>query len=116
MFGHEMQAKMVAGSGLALRGSPGAWTHTILTLLHHIHHVPSFESHLRCGALLIVSDGSVRLQDNGARDVCMREVMDVPSSGLQPRNTLFQAGQEQPQDSPKCPPSLFQPQTSWISE
>lgn len=105
----------MAGTGLALRDSPEGWTHTILTLLHDIHHVPSFESHLRGGALLIVSDGSVRLQDNGARDVCMGEVMDVPSSGPQPKNTLFQAGQKQPQDSPTCPPILFQPQNSWIS-
>lgn len=121
VFGHKMQGqysfvlKLWQGVGWPSGALPGGWTPTVLTLLHDIHHVPSFESHLRCGALLVVCDGSVRLQDNGARDVCMRQVTDVPSSSPQPIKTLFQAGQKQLQDSPKCPPSLSQPQSSWIS-
>lgn len=59
-------AEVMARTGLAL----GARTLTALALLHDVHHVPSFESHLGLGALLVVGDGSVRLQDDGARDVC----------------------------------------------
>lgn len=42
---------------------------TALTLLHDIHHVPRGQSHLGARSLLEVSDGPVRLQDDGARDV-----------------------------------------------
>lgn len=100
---------MVARRALALRGSLEERTHTALTLLHDVHHVPSFHSHLRCGALLVVGDGSVRLQDNRARDVCMGEVRDVPSPGSQCRNTLFQAGQEQPRAAQSTLPASSGP-------
>lgn len=75
---------MVARRGLAREGCLEGRAHTILTLLHDVHHVPSFDSHLGGGALLIVSDGSVGLQDNGARDICEGEVRGVPSPGPLP--------------------------------
>ena len=42
---------------------------TALVLLHDVHHVTRGQRHLRARTLLIVSDGAVRLQDDGARDV-----------------------------------------------
>ena len=42
---------------------------TALVLLHDVHHVARGQSHLGTRALLVVSDGAVRLQDDGARDV-----------------------------------------------
>lgn len=42
---------------------------TTLALLHDVHHVACGQSHLRARALLVVSNGPVCLQDDGARDV-----------------------------------------------
>ena len=51
-------------------GGPGGVRRlTALVLLHDVHHVTRGQGHLRARALLVVSDGAVRLQDDGARDV-----------------------------------------------
>lgn len=51
-------------------GGPGrARRLTALALFHDVHHVTGRQSHLGARGLLIVSDGAVGLQDDGARDV-----------------------------------------------
>lgn len=102
---HSPHAEMVARRGLALGGSLGGWTHTALALLHDIHHVPSFQSHLRCGTLLVVGDGSVRLQDDGARDVCGAEVRDVPFPSPLVQIYSISGRPEATQDSPEHSPA-----------
>ena len=42
---------------------------TALVLLHDVHHVAGGQRHLGARALLVVSNGAVGLQDDGARDV-----------------------------------------------
>lgn len=45
-------------------GSP-----TALALLHHVHHVAGGQSHLGGRGCLVVGNGAVALQDDGARDI-----------------------------------------------
>ena len=58
------------GCGHQGEGGPGrAGRLTTLALLHDVHYVARGQSHLGARGLLEVSDGAVRLQDDGARDV-----------------------------------------------
>lgn len=51
-------------------GGPGrARRLTALALFHDVHYVTGRQSHLGARGLLIVSDGAVGLQDDGARDI-----------------------------------------------
>lgn len=104
---HSPHAEMVARRALALGGSLERWTHTALNLLHNIHHVPGFQSHLRRGALLVVGDGSVRLQDDGTRDVCGAEVRHVPFPSPLAQKYSISGRPKASQDSPKHPSSIF---------
>lgn len=78
-----------------------AWTPTSLTLLHDVHRIPSFYSHLRLGALLVVGDGSVRLQDNGACDVCGREERCALPTQKYPISATLKATPGQPNAKPQ---------------